>query len=117
MDPDDIEHLWNPPTTIPDEFEDKHFLKALKAFLAATNASEATYNNFHAGIMEYYPDNPFLTFGQVLLQNSIRKHHQSSLSAQLVSVFCITHHSVVGLVIRWLTNGHLDYNMHIHWYK
>ena len=65
MDPDSIERLRNPPTTIPDEFNDKHFVKALKAFLAATNSSEATYNSFCVGIMECYPDDPFLSFNQV----------------------------------------------------
>jgi hypothetical protein len=65
MDPDSIERLRNPPTTIPDEFNDKHFVKALKAFLAAGNASEATYNSFRASIMECYPDDPFLSYDQV----------------------------------------------------
>ena len=65
INPDSIECLWNLLTTILDELNDKHFVKVLKAFLAATNASKATYNNFCAGIIECYPDDPFLSFDQV----------------------------------------------------
>ena len=79
MDPNNIERLQNPPTTIPDEFNDKHFVKALKGFLAVTNASKATYNNFHAGIMECYPDDPFLSFGQV------QRHIQTLTGISLIS--------------------------------
>jgi len=44
---------------------DKHFVKALRAFLSTTNTSESTYNAIRSSLLECYPDDPFLSFGQV----------------------------------------------------
>ncbi|KAG6807238.1 hypothetical protein H0H92_008277, partial [Tricholoma furcatifolium] len=65
MDPDQIELLQNPPQLAGDGLDDKHFLKALKMFMAMTNSSEATYEASCATNMECYPDDPFLSFKQV----------------------------------------------------
>ncbi|GLB43663.1 hypothetical protein LshimejAT787_1401750 [Lyophyllum shimeji] len=65
MDSDDIECLRNPPNTIADDFTERHFIKAIRSFLATVNASEATYNDFRAASMDCYPDDPFLSFKQV----------------------------------------------------
>ena len=44
---------------------DKHFVKALRVFLSTTNTSQATYNKIHSSMLVCYPDDPFLSFGQV----------------------------------------------------
>jgi len=44
---------------------DKHFVKALHIFLSTTNALQATYNAIHSTINECYPDDHFLSFGQI----------------------------------------------------
>jgi hypothetical protein len=61
----DIERLREAPSHYPDEVSDKHFLKALRTFIATTNASEKTYNDVRAASQACYPDDPFLSFDQV----------------------------------------------------
>ena len=47
------------------DITDKHFCKALGAFLSVTNASQTTYNTFRSSMLACYPDDPFLSYGQV----------------------------------------------------
>ena len=61
----DIERLREAPSHYPDEVSDKHFLKALRTFIATTNSSEKTYNDVRAASQACYPDDPFLSFDQV----------------------------------------------------
>jgi hypothetical protein len=65
MRKEDIERLREAPLHSPDEVSDKHFLKALRTFIATTNASEKTYNDVRAASQACYPDDPFLSFDQV----------------------------------------------------
>ena len=65
MDPIDIDHLRNPPISVSEILDDQHFVKAMKVFLATTNASEATYEGVRAAVMECYPEDPFLSYKQV----------------------------------------------------
>ena len=44
---------------------DKHFIKALRIFLSTTNTSQATYDGTRSAILNCYPDDPFLSFGQM----------------------------------------------------
>ena len=47
------------------DITDKHFEKALCAFLLTTNASQSTYNALCFLMIECYPEDPFLSFGQM----------------------------------------------------
>ncbi|KAF5379709.1 hypothetical protein D9615_005670 [Tricholomella constricta] len=44
MRPEDIQRLRDAPSDLPDDINDRHFLKALRTFLATTNASQETYS-------------------------------------------------------------------------
>ena len=67
MQQEDIDHLH---TAEPDprlNITDKHFCKALSAFLSVTNTSQKTYNMFSScsSMLACYPDDPFLLYSQV----------------------------------------------------
>ena len=65
MRQEDIDRLR---ATDPDpriDITDKHFGKALRAFLLTTNASQSTYNALRSLMIECYPEDPFLSFGQM----------------------------------------------------
>ena len=65
MRQDDIDRLRAAELDPGLDITDKHFIKALRAFVSTTNASQATYNNFRSGMMECYPDDPFLSLDQI----------------------------------------------------
>jgi hypothetical protein len=70
MDPDseleDIDRLRDPLISVLEILDDKHFVKAMKVFLATTNDSdsEAMYEDFRAAVMECHPEDPFLSYKQ-----------------------------------------------------
>jgi hypothetical protein len=65
MRKDNIKCLREAPSQYPDEVLDKHFLKALRTFIATTNALEKTYIDVRAASQACYPGDPFLSFDQV----------------------------------------------------
>jgi hypothetical protein len=67
MRQEDIDRLRaaEPDPHLGSDITDRHFVKALRAFLSTTNASQATYDTFRSGMIECYPDDPFLSFRQV----------------------------------------------------
>ena len=65
MQQDDIDRLCAAESDPCLDVTDKHFVKALRIFLSTTNASQATYNAIRSTINECYPNDPFLSFGQM----------------------------------------------------
>jgi hypothetical protein len=65
MQQDDIDRLRAAESDPRLNVTDKHFVKALCIFLSTTNASEATYNAIRSTLNECYPDDSFLSFGQM----------------------------------------------------
>src|SRR5258708_2250768 len=65
MQQDDIDRLRAAESDPCLDVTDKHFVKALCIFLSTTNASQATYNAIRSTINECYPNDPFLSFGQM----------------------------------------------------
>ncbi|KAF9463105.1 hypothetical protein BDZ94DRAFT_1164520, partial [Collybia nuda] len=65
---EDIQCLCDASSELPEGINDRHFLKALRCFLATTSASEETFNSFRAASQECYPDDPFLSFSQIRRQ-------------------------------------------------
>src|SRR5216684_2092102 len=65
MQQDDIDCLRAAESDPHLDVTDKHFVKALHIFLSTTNALQASYNAIHSTINECYPNDPFLSFGQM----------------------------------------------------
>ncbi|KAG6878843.1 hypothetical protein C0992_007238 [Termitomyces sp. T32_za158] len=65
MSVEDIEHLREAPSSSFDGINDQHFLKALRTFLATTNASERTYDDVRAAHQDCYSNDPYLSYYQV----------------------------------------------------
>lgn len=69
MSAEDIQCLRTPSSEFPDDMvNDRHFLKALRTFLATTDASEKTYDDVRAAHQACYPDDPYLSFYQIRRQ-------------------------------------------------
>ncbi|KAG6894511.1 hypothetical protein C0992_005782 [Termitomyces sp. T32_za158] len=71
MDPEDIKRLREAPPHPLVDTSDRHFIKALRTFIATINASEETYNGVRAAQKACYPDDPFLSFYQIKRQVEI----------------------------------------------
>ncbi|KAG6882434.1 hypothetical protein C0993_010554, partial [Termitomyces sp. T159_Od127] len=65
MSVEDIKRLREAPSDSFDEINDRHFVKALRTFLATTNASEHTYEDVRTAHQDCYPDDPYLSYYQV----------------------------------------------------
>ena len=65
MQQEDIDRLRAAEHDPCHDVMDKHFLKAFRVFLSTTNASQATYDGVRSSMLDCYPDDPFLSFGQM----------------------------------------------------
>jgi hypothetical protein len=65
MEQEDINHLCAADPDPHLDVIDKHFVKALYVFLLTTNTLWATYNAICSSLIKCYPDDPFLSYGQM----------------------------------------------------
>jgi len=65
MNQDDINCLRAAESDPRLDVTDQHFIKSLRIFLSTTNTSQATYDAIRSTLIDCYPDDVFLSFGQM----------------------------------------------------
>ena len=65
MNQDDIDRLRAAESDPRLDVTDQHFVKSLHIFLSTTNTSQATYDAIRSTLIDCYPDDVFLSFGQM----------------------------------------------------